>query len=59
MIRIIDTKVNLEFPLGHHLHCLIAQIPNRLRRGEGGFVVTNPDEKWGQIRSILDLVSTG
>ena len=59
MIRIIDTEVNLEFPLGHHLHCLIAQIPNRLRRGEGGFVVTDPDEKWGQIRSILDLVSAG
>jgi len=59
MVQIIDTKVNLEFPLGHHLHCLIAQIPNRLRRGESGYVITDPDEKWGQVKAILDLVAAG
>lgn len=59
MIQIIETKVNLEFPLGHHLHCLIAQIPNRLRKAPGGFLVTDPDEKWAQVASILDLVATG
>ena len=59
MIRIIDTKVNLEFPLGHHLHCLIAQIPNRLRRAEHGFVITDPEATWGQGRAILDLVAEG
>jgi len=59
MITIIDTKVNLEFPLGHHLHCLIAQIPNRLRRVEHGFIITDPEEKWAQVRALLDLVAEG
>ncbi len=59
MVQIIDTKVNLEFPLGHHLHCLIAQIPNRLRRGESGYVITDPDGKWTQVKAILDLVVAG
>ena len=59
MIRIIDRKVKLEFPLGHHLHCMIAQIPNSLHRVDNGFVLTDPDEKWRQVKSILDLVCTG
>ena len=59
MVQIIDTKVNLEFPLGHHLHCLIAQIPNHLRRSESGFALVDPDRKWGQVKSILDLVIAG
>lgn len=59
MIQIIDKKVNLEFPLGHHLHCMIAQIPNRLHKLENGFVLTDPEEKWQQVRSILDLVIAG
>ena len=40
MVQILDKKVNLEFPQGHHLHCLIAQIPNHLRRVEHGFAHT-------------------
>ena len=59
MVQIIDTKVNLEFPLGHHLHCLIAQLPNRLRKEESGFVITDPDEKWRQVKALLDLVAAG
>ncbi|TWJ19049.1 hypothetical protein [Geobacter argillaceus] len=59
MVQIIDTKVNLEFPLGHHLHCMIAQLPNRLRRGESCYVITDPDEKWGQVKALLDLVAAG
>ncbi len=59
MIQIIDKKVNLEFPLGHHLHCLIAQIPNHLRRSESGFALADPDRKWDQVRSVLDLVAAG
>ena len=54
MVQIIDKKVNLEFPLGHHLHCLIAQIPNHLRRSESGFALVEPDRKWNQVRSILE-----
>jgi hypothetical protein len=59
MVRIIDKKVNLDFPLGHHLHCLIAQIPNHLRRSEQGFALVEPEQKWQQIKSILDLVTEG
>jgi len=59
MVQIIDKNVNLEFPLGHHLHCMVAQIPNRLRKVDHGFVLTDPEEKWAQIRSILELVIEG
>ncbi|WP_243372087.1 hypothetical protein [Geotalea sp. SG265] len=59
MVQIIDKKVNLEFPQGHHLHCLIAQVPNHLRRVECGFALTDPEEKWTQVRAILDLISVG
>jgi hypothetical protein len=56
MIQIIDKKVNLEFPLGHHLHCLIAQIPNHLARQEHGFVIVDPEVKWRQVKALLDRV---
>lgn len=59
MVQIIDKKVNLEFPLGHHLHCLIAQLPNQLRRTEHGFALVDPDRKWEQVRSVLDIVAAG
>jgi hypothetical protein len=59
MPEILDKKVNLEFPLGHHLHCLVAQIPNRLRQVERGFVITDPGEKWRQVQGVLDLVADG
>jgi hypothetical protein len=59
MIQIVDKKVNLEFPLGHHLHCLIAQIPNRLRKAPVGYLLSDPEQKWQQILSILNLVAAG
>ncbi len=59
MPEIIDAQVNLEFPLGHHLHCMVAQIPNHLRRAAVGFALVEPDEKWRLISSVLDLVAAG
>lgn len=59
MVQIIDKKVHLEYQLGHHLHCLIAQLPNRLRQVEHGFVLTDPQEKWVQVRALLELVANG
>lgn len=59
MPEIIDKKVNLEFPLGHHLHCMVAQIPNHLKRADVGFRLVDPDEQWRLISSVLDLVATG
>ncbi|MEI6702741.1 MAG: hypothetical protein WCL71_04290 [Deltaproteobacteria bacterium] len=59
MVQIIDKEVNLEFPPGQHLHCMVAQLPNRLRKVEHCFVLTDPEEKWVQIRTLLDLVIEG
>ncbi len=55
MPRIIEAKVNLEHELGHHLHCLIAQIPTRVRR----MVIVNRDDQWNQVRSVLEVVARG
>jgi len=56
MVKIIEKHVQLEFPLGHHLHCLIAQIPNRLERRDHQYKVSDPDRQWRLVKSILDLV---
>jgi hypothetical protein len=55
MVQIIDTEVKLEHALGHHLHCLIAQIPTRLQ----GWVLADREEQWRTVRSVLDLVADG
>lgn len=59
MPDIIDKKLNLEFPLGHHLHCLVAQIPNKLKPCATGYHLTDPQAAWKMISSILDLVAAG
>jgi hypothetical protein len=59
MPRIIETGVNLAHPLGHHLHCLIAQIPNRIRHTAEGWRITEPDAQWRTVHSVLDLVAEG
>jgi hypothetical protein len=59
MVRILETEVNLEYELGHHLHCLVAQIPVRLRRGQHGWVIADRDRQWRTLRSVLDLVVQG
>jgi len=59
MVAIIDIQVNLDFPLGHHLHCLVAQIPVRLRRSGSAYVIEDRDAQWLAVRSVLDLVAEG
>lgn len=59
MPEIIDKRVNLEFPLGHHLHCMIAQIPNHLKREGMGYSIVDSEEKWQLVNSVLDLVVAG
>jgi hypothetical protein len=59
MIKIIEKHLHLEFPLGHHLHSLIAQIPNRLQHRDHLFSLEDPEEQWGLVKSILDLVTAG
>lgn len=58
MPTVIDKKVQLSFPLGHHLHCLIAQLPNHLHR-EAGFHPVEQEAQWEAIKSVLDLVAAG
>ena len=59
MVKIIEQHVHLDFPLGHHLHCLIAQIPNRLKRRDHLFALSDPEEQWHKVKGILDLVVAG
>jgi len=59
MVRILDAAVNLEYALGHHLHCLVAQLPVRLRRGEHGLAISDRDGQWKTVRSVLELVAQG
>ncbi|WP_224983627.1 hypothetical protein [Geomonas agri] len=59
MVKIVEKHVQLDFPLGHHLHCLIAQIPNRLQRRDHLFSLVNPEEQWHMVRSVMDLVADG
>ena len=58
-LQIIDAPVNLEYPFGHHLHCLIAQIPTRLRAAERGYAIADPERQWDLVRSVLELAATG
>lgn len=59
MVHILEQRLNLEFPLGHHLHCLIAQVPNRLSRGDNGFALVEPDRQWEMIASVLEIAARG
>jgi hypothetical protein len=56
---IIDRHLHIEFPLGHHLHCLIAQIPNNLERRDHLFAMTDPEKQWELVKGILELVAAG
>jgi hypothetical protein len=59
VVEILETAVNLEYALGHHLHCLLAQIPVRLRREEHGWAIADREQQWRTVRSVLDLVGAG
>ncbi|SDL22957.1 hypothetical protein SAMN05660860_00095 [Geoalkalibacter ferrihydriticus] len=59
MFQIVDQQINVEFPLGHHLHCLIAQIPNSLGLSSFACKLTDPQPQWERIRSILELAAEG
>jgi hypothetical protein len=59
MVRIVEKDINVAFPRGHHQHCLLCQVPSRLRRTDFAFKVTEPETQWAQVRSILELVAEG
>jgi hypothetical protein len=59
MIRIVEKDLFIEFARGHHQHCLIGQIPNHLTMEDFACRLADPESKWNQIRSILELVAEG
>ena len=56
MLEIVETRVNLSFPVGQHRHCLLAQIPVHLKRAEVGYTVADPERQWRLVKSVLDAV---
>lgn len=59
MFKIVPKNVTLNFPLGHHLHCMISQIPNEIRcPGEADGAAVS-QRKWQRINSVLQLVAGG
>jgi hypothetical protein len=59
MVEIVERQLNVVFPVGQHPHCLIAQIPDHLRRGEFGYQVADPARQWQVVRSVLDAAVAG
>jgi hypothetical protein len=59
LLEIIDRHLDVLFPVGHHRHCLVAQIPSHLKRSEVGYVVADPEAQWRMVRSVLDVVASG
>jgi len=59
MVQILDRDVHLDFQLGHHLHCLVAQLPIRVKRAGEGYEIADREAQWQAVRSVLDLVAEG
>jgi hypothetical protein len=59
VIRVLDAAVDLQLALGHHRHCLVAQLPVRLQAGDHGYQLADREEAWAQVRSVLELVAAG
>ncbi len=59
MIQIIEAEVELDYPLGQHLHCLVAQLPVRLRAGRRGYAIRDPEAQWRDVASVLEVAATG
>jgi hypothetical protein len=59
VVRIVEARVALEASLGHHRHCLVAQIPTRLRPSEHGYAIADREAQWRLVRSVLELVAEG
>lgn len=59
MFEIVEKELNVEFTLGHHQHCLVCQIPNHLSLQDYACKLTDPEDKWQQVSSILKLVADG
>jgi hypothetical protein len=59
MFEIIEKNINVDLPLGHHLHCMMSQIPNHLGFSDFSCRLADPQQKWQQIKSIFELIAKG
>jgi hypothetical protein len=59
MFEIIEKQINVDLPLGHHLHCMICQIPNHLGMTDFSCHLADPDKKWTELKSVLELIAAG
>jgi hypothetical protein len=57
MIQVLEAEVNLDYTLGHHLHCLVAQLPVRLKAEARGFALRDREAQWRLLSSVLELVA--
>ena len=57
MFTIIKKNIDINFPRGHHLHCLISQIPNEIRLETESDPQAVTQRKWRRIRSVLELIT--
>jgi len=57
MFTIIKKNIDINFPRGHHLHCLISQIPNEIRLDTEADFQAVTQRKWQRIRSVLELIT--
>lgn len=57
MFRIVDKVLQLDYTPGHHLHCLVCQIPNHLGHAGSAGRLVDPEPKWAQVHSILELIA--
>jgi len=57
MLKIIEHKVDLDFPIGTGMHTLIAQIPTRLRLEGRLFKIRDKDEQTARTKSLLQIAS--
>lgn len=59
MFQVVEKTVQLDLPRGHHLHCMICQVPNQLGHDHYACKLTNPLAKWQEIKLIIELAAKG
>ena len=56
MFKIVDKPIHIDFLHGHHLHCMVCQIPSHLAMRDAACRLVDPEAGWQRIQSILELV---
>lgn len=59
MFEIVEKKILVDLPLGHHLHCMVCQIPSYLGLTDNSCDKCDSKHKWQQIKSIFHLIAAG